>query len=165
MKVDLLGVKVLAIIDETLKLINSNPRYKKINSVYELPLDDKKSYSLLTKGDTLGIFQLEGASVSPSVPSVRPNNIHDIAAMLGIWRPGPLGMSYDKMYIERKNDPESDRDFYIPKYNHIFEKTYGLGIYQEQYMILLQEMCGFDPIKTDVWRKGVGRTVDFYSFL
>lgn len=164
-KVDLLGVKVLSIIDESLKYINLNPKYSKISSVYDFPLDDVKTYNLLSSGETLGVFQLEGASVSPSVPLVKPDSIHDIAAMLGVWRPGPLGMSYDKMYIERKHNPDSSRDFYIPRYNHIFRKTYGLGIYQEQYMILLQEMCGFDPIKTDVWRKGVGRTVDFYSFL
>jgi hypothetical protein len=157
-KVDLLGIKVLAIIDETLIHINkSRDSENKIKSVYDLPLDDKKTFELLCRGDTSGVFQLEGASVAPSVALVKPSSIHDIAAMLGIWRPGPLGMSYDKMYIERKNNPDSDRDFYIPRYNHIFEKTYGLGIYQEQYMILLQEMCGFDPIKTDVWRKGVGK--------
>ena len=120
---------------------------------------------MLATGDVLGIFQLEGNSIAPVVSKVKPESIDDISAILSVWRPGPMGMGYDKLFIDRKHNPESSKDFDIPKYNHLFRETYGLGIYQEQYMILLQEMCGFDPIKTDVWRKGVGRTIDFYSLL
>lgn len=86
MKIDLLGIKVLAVIDECLKFINSSRRYKNIDSIYNIPLDDKNTYDLLSSGSTLGVFQLEGASVSPSVPLVKPDSIHDIAAMLGVWR-------------------------------------------------------------------------------
>ena len=93
-----------------------------------------------------------------------PKTIDDISAILATIRPGPLGLGYDKLLIQAMSNNEHF-EFRFPKYTHIFKDTYGLGLYQEQYMILLSEMCGFDPIKTDVWRKAVGKTIDFYSFL
>jgi DNA polymerase-3 subunit alpha len=154
-KVDILGLKCLSILSKTKDLISENHKIEV--DYYSLPLDNRGAYELLHKGDTLGVFQLEGSSVAPAVSQVAPDDIHDISALLSIWRPGPLGMGYDKAYINRKHDDFSDRNFDIPRYTHIFSKTYGLGIYQEQYMIMLQEMCGFDDIKTDVWRKAVGK--------
>lgn len=74
--------------------------------------------------------------------------------------PGPLGLNLDKALIKAMSEGEHF-EFKFPKYQHLFSGSYGLGLYQEEYMLLLQEMCGFDPIKTDVWRKAVGRTIDF----
>ena len=85
-KVDLLGVKVLSIIDECLKYINLNPKYGKISSVYDFPLDDVKTYNLLSSGETLGVFQLEGASIAPYIPQCNPKSIDDIALILAIIR-------------------------------------------------------------------------------
>ena len=68
--------------------------------------------------------------------------------------PGPLGLNLDKALIKAMSEGEHF-DFKFPKYQHLFSGSYGLGLYQEEYMLLLQEMCGFDPIKTDVWRKAV----------
>ena len=86
MKIDLLGLKCLSIIDETLRLINSNPKYQKINSIYDLPLDDSKTYEMLANGDTLLSFQLEGGSIAPYVPKCKPKNISDISAILATIR-------------------------------------------------------------------------------
>lgn len=68
--------------------------------------------------------------------------------------PGPLGLNLDKALIKAMSEGEHF-EFKFPKYQHLFSGSYGLGLYQEEYMLLLQEMCGFDPIKTDVWRKAV----------
>ena len=81
-----MGVKVLSIIDESLKYINLNPKYNKISSVYDFPLDDTKTYDLLSSGETLGVFQLEGASIAPYIPQCNPKSIDDIALILAIIR-------------------------------------------------------------------------------
>lgn len=154
-KYDILGLKNLSTISKTTALVKKT-RGEDID-VEQLEFDCPEAFKLIADGNSLGIFQIEGSQgLRDFAAASKPTSIDDMAAVISLYRPGPMGMGALDKYLARKTGKE-DATFDIPKYHHIFKDTYGLLIYQEQLMILAAEMCGFNDIETDVLRKAVGK--------
>lgn len=154
-KYDILGLKNLSTISKTTALVKKT-RGEDID-VEQLEFDCPEAFKLIADGNSLGIFQIEGSQgLRDFAAASKPTSINDMAAVISLYRPGPMGMGALDKYLARKTGKENAM-FDVPKYHHIFKDTYGLLIYQEQLMILAAEMCGFNDIETDVLRKAVGK--------
>ncbi len=148
-KIDLLGLKTLTNIKETL---GKNSTRKDINS---LPLDDEKIYDLLKNGRTLGVFQLESSSATALTKKMAPEKFEDIVALLSLNRPGPMYSGMADEYIKRKHGLSSNEDEF--GLNQLLKETYGMIIYQEQIMQIAKEIAGFSPSKSDLFRQAISK--------
>ena len=119
-----------------------------------MPLDDRKTYELLAKADTVGVFQLEGAGMRDSLKRLKPDRFEDIIAMVALYRPGP--MDNIPTYINRKHG-EEPVDCLHPMLEPILKETYGVIIYQEQVMQIAQVMAGFSLGEADLLRRAMGK--------
>jgi len=128
-KYDILGLKALTVISETLDLINKK---EDVNfSLGDMGEEDSETYDLIASGNTLGVFQIEGSkALRDFAANCSPKSIYDISNVISLWRPGPLGLGADGEYLRRKITGESS--FTIPRYNYLFNNTHGLLVYQEQ---------------------------------
>lgn len=152
LKMDFLGLKNLTIIRETLSTIERLSGEK--IELAKIPLDDKKTFELLAKGDTTGVFQLESAGMRRYLKELKPTGINDIIAMVSLYRPGP--MPWIPMYIRGKQEPSSVT--YIHKsFEPILKETYGVAVYQEQILEIAREFAGFSLGEADILRKAVGK--------
>ena len=150
-KFDLLGLKTLTVIDKTLKRLKSkniNLNISKINS------NDEKVFSLLSTGETTGLFQLESAGMREAIKQMKPNKFDDIIALVALYRPGP--MSNIPIYNDCKNGIK-EPDFIHPTLKKILEPTYGIIIYQEQVMQIAQTLAGFTAGEADILRRAMGK--------
>ncbi|MBI5732217.1 MAG: DNA polymerase III subunit alpha, partial [Candidatus Magasanikbacteria bacterium] len=154
LKMDLLGLKNLTIIEDTLRLIEDG--YGEKIDISNIPLDDKKSFELLQVADTTGVFQLESSGMRRYLKELKPNELEDIIAMVALYRPGPMDLI--PQYIKRKFGRE--RITYLhPKLEPILKKTYGVAIYQEQLMQIARDLAGFTLAEADTLRKAVGKKI------
>ena len=154
LKMDFLGLKNLTIIEDTLARIYK-VQNKKL-SIEDIPPDDKETYKLLQKGETVGVFQLESDGMRRYLKQLKPTGLEDIIAMVALYRPGPMQLIPD--YIGGKN--KKKRIEYIhPKLQSILETTYGICVYQEQVMRIAQELAGFTLAEADVLRKAIGKKI------
>jgi len=151
-KFDVLGLKNLTLIEETLDLIEKT-KGKKID-LKKIPFDDKKTFSLLQRGETVGIFQLESAGMQRCLRELKPTEFEHIVAVLALYRPGPL--QFMKEYIDAKNGRKRV-EYLHPKLKPILESTYGICLYQEQIMKIAQELAGFSLAEADILRKAIGK--------
>jgi DNA polymerase-3 subunit alpha len=158
LKMDFLGLRNLTVLDDALAGIRSN-RGSEI-SLESLPLDDKPTYELLARGDTLGIFQFDGGPMRALLRSMRPDNFEDISAVGALYRPGPMGANAHNDYADRKNG----RKPVVPLHPELAEPladilgdTYGLIVYQEQVMAIAQKLAGYSPGKADLLRRAMGK--------
>lgn len=156
LKIDLLGLKNLTIIENTLRLIKEI-RDENIN-ISKIPLDDKKTFKLLQTGDTTGIFQLESSGMRRYFKELVPTEFEDIIAMISLYRPGPLEMGMVPRYIARKHGLEKV-SYLHPKLEPILKNTYGIGIYQEQMMQIARDLAGFSLAEADTLRKAIGKKI------
>ncbi len=150
-KFDLLGLKTLTVIDNTikrLKLKNINLDISKINH------NDEKVFSLLSTGETTGLFQLESAGMREAIKQMKPNKFDDIIALVALYRPGP--MSNIPVYNDCKNGFK-DPDYIHPTLKDILTPTYGIIIYQEQVMQIAQTLAGFTAGEADILRRAMGK--------
>lgn len=154
LKIDLLGLKNLTIIENTLFLI-SKLKGKKIN-LEKIPLDDKKTFELFKKAETTGVFQLESSGMKRYLKELKPSRFEDIIAMIALYRPGPMELI--PTYIRRKNKLEKI-SYLHPKLKPILEETYGIIVYQEQVMKIVQEIAGFSLSEADILRKAIGKKI------
>jgi DNA polymerase-3 subunit alpha len=154
LKMDLLGLKNLTIVENTINLINKN-RNLKIN-VESLPENDEKTFRLLQTAETTGVFQLESDGMKRYLKQLKPSIFEDIVAMIALYRPGP--MSIIPEYIDRKYK-RKNIEYLHPKLEEILVKTSGLPIYQEQLMEIAQKLAGFTLTEADVLRKAVGKKI------
>ncbi|MEK7149678.1 MAG: DNA polymerase III subunit alpha [Patescibacteria group bacterium] len=154
LKMDFLGLKNLTIIEETLKLIkdNGNEDIK----ISELPLEDKKTFELLKKGDTTGVFQLESSGMRRYLKELKPNEFEDIIVMVSLYRPGPMELI--PHYIKRKHGLE-EVSYIHSKLEPILKSTYGIGVYQEQMMRIARDLGGFTLAEADTLRKAIGKKI------
>jgi len=154
LKMDFLGLKNLTIIEDTLSRIYVLQN-KKIN-IETIPLDDKKTFNLFQKGETIGIFQLESAGMQRYLKELKPTEMEDIIAMVALYRPGPMQLISD--YIAGKHKKKKI-DYFHPKLKPILESTYGIPVYQEQIMEIAKELAGFTLAEADILRKAIGKKI------
>ena len=154
LKMDFLGLKNLTIIEETIRLINEM-RGEKIN-ISDLPLDDKATFELLRKGETVSVFQLESDGMRKYLKELKPTEFEDIIAMVSLYRPGPMELIAH--YIKRKYGQE-EITYLHPKLEPILKNTYGIGIYQEQMMRIARDLAGFSLPEADTLRKAIGKKI------
>lgn len=154
LKMDFLGLKNLTIIEETLKRIYKVQGFNV--DIENIPEGDKKTYKLLQKGETIGVFQLESAGMQRYLKQLKPSHFEDIIAMVALYRPGPMQLIPD--YISRKH--KKQQIVYLhEKLKPILENTYGIAVYQEQIMQIAQQMAGFTLAEADVLRKAIGKKI------
>jgi DNA polymerase-3 subunit alpha len=151
-KFDFLGLKTLTVLQKAVELIK---RGRGIGiDLAKLPLDDRKSYEMLARADTVGVFQLEGTGMRESLKRLKPDRFEDIIAMVALYRPGP--MDNIPTYINRKHG-EEPLDCLHPMLEPILKETYGVIIYQEQVMQIAQVMAGFSLGEADLLRRAMGK--------
>ena len=150
-KFDLLGLKTLTVINKTLKRLN----IKKIDlDISKINLADKNVYSLLSTGETTGLFQLESTGMREAIKQMKPNRFDDIIALVALYRPGP--MSNIPIYNDCKNGTKKP-DYIHPILEKILKPTYGIIIYQEQVMQIAQTLAGFTAGEADILRRAMGK--------
>jgi len=154
LKIDLLGLKNLTIIEDTLARIYK-VQNKKID-IENIPHDDKKTFELLQKGETTGVFQLESDGMKKYLKQLKPTKFDDIIAMVALYRPGPMGLIPE--YIQRKHGIKKI-EYPHPKCEKILASTYGIPVYQEQIMQIAQELAGFSLSEADILRKAIGKKI------
>ena len=158
LKMDFLGLRNLSVIDDCLRNITINSG--KTIDLYAIPLDDKKTFQLVGKGETLGVFQLDGAPMRALLRSMSPDSFEDISAVLALYRPGPMGVNSHNEYADRKNKRKKVEPIHpelSEPLQEILGDTYGLIVYQEQVMAIAQKVAGFSLGRADLLRKAMGK--------
>jgi DNA polymerase-3 subunit alpha len=157
-KMDFLGLRNLTIIDDALDNIESNRGHRPV--LEELELDDQAAYDLLARGDTLGVFQLDGGPMRSLLRLMKPDNFEDISAVIALYRPGPMGANSHTNYALRKNGLQAIDPIH-PEFKdslrEILDTSYGLIIYQEQVMAIAQRVAGFSLGQADILRRAMGK--------
>ena len=158
LKMDFLGLRNLTIIGDCIENIKAN---RGIDLDLEaLSLDDPKAYELLGRGDTLGVFQLDGGPMRDLLRRMQPTEFNDIVAVLALYRPGPMGMNAHNDYADRKNGRQAIKPIH-PELEEplaeILSETYGLIVYQEQIMFIAQKVASYSMGKADALRKAMGK--------
>lgn len=153
-KMDFLGLANLTIIQHVLKIIRKT-RNLELN-LDEIPLDDKKAFELLAKGQTIGVFQLESEGMRKHIKELKPTTIHDIMAMVALYRPGP--MAFIPEYVARKHDPTKIR-YLDPRMEKILKNSLGLIVYQDDVLMIAIELAGYDWQEVDKFRKAMGKKI------
>ena len=158
LKMDFLGLRNLSVLDDC--LINIKKNLGKEVVLETLPLSDKKTFELLARGDTLGVFQLDSAPIRALLRSMVPDSFEDISAVIALYRPGPMGEDSHNKYADYKNGrklpvpihPELEQPL-----NEILKDTYGLIVYQEQVLSIARKVAGFSLGRADLLRKAMGK--------
>jgi DNA polymerase-3 subunit alpha len=157
-KMDFLGLRNLTIIEDALNNIESNRGFRPV--LEELTFDDPEAYALLARGDTLGVFQLDGGALRSLLRLMKPDNFEDISAVIALYRPGPMGANSHTNYALRKNGSQPITPIH-PEFREslaeILDTTYGLIIYQEQVMAIAQKVAGFSLGQADILRRAMGK--------
>jgi DNA polymerase-3 subunit alpha len=158
LKMDFLGLRNLTVLSDAVAQIRSNRGEEVV--LETLPLDDGPSYGLLARGDTLGVFQMDGSPVRALLRAMAPDRFADIAAVLALYRPGPMGANAHNEYADRK----AGRKPVLPIHPElagplagILGDTYGLIVYQEQVMAIAQQLAGYSPGHADLLRRAMGK--------
>jgi DNA polymerase-3 subunit alpha len=153
LKFDFLGLKTLTVIEETLKYLKSTGKELDIKSI---PLDDMKTYKLLTSGQTTGVFQLESSGMKDILVRMQPNRFEDLIALVALFRPGPIQSGMINDFIQRKKGL-IPVEYELPQLKDILDETYGVILYQEQVMRIANTLAGFSMGQADVLRKAMGK--------
>ncbi len=152
LKMDFLGLKTLSIIDNTLEMIEKNHNLK--IEIEDIDFNDKKVYDLISNGDTLAIFQFESQGMQEYLKRLKPNNLEEITAMNALYRPGPMDNIPD--FIDRKFGRKKI-EYLHPLMESVLDKTYGIIVYQEQVMQLVQVIGNFSLGQADMMRRAMGK--------
>jgi DNA polymerase-3 subunit alpha len=154
LKMDFLGLKTLTILDRARSLVEKSRGVKL--DFERLPLDDKKTFELLQRGDTAAVFQLESSGMKELLVKMRPDSFEDIIAVLALYRPGPLGSGMVDSYVNRKRGIEPVRCAHLAL-EEILRETYGIMVYQEQVMRIANVLAGFTLDEADTLRKAMSK--------
>lgn len=154
LKFDFLGLKNLSIIASTISLVK---KMRNIDIDYDtIPIDDKKTFEMLARGETADTFQLNGTGMTRFLVDLKPSSIHDINAMVALYRPGPMQFIPD--YIARKHNPALIK-YLDPALKPILEKTYGILVYQDDLLMMANQLAGYSWGEVDKFRKAVGKKI------
>jgi DNA polymerase-3 subunit alpha len=154
LKMDFLGLANLTILGKARDIIQE--RHGVEIDLYKIPMDDKKTYELLASGETVGVFQLEGSGMRRYIKELKPSVFSDIAAMVALYRPGP--MEHIPRFIDAKNGKIPIR-YPHPALENILKDTYGVIVYQEQVLLIVQEFAGYTLGQADIFRKAMGKKI------
>jgi DNA polymerase-3 subunit alpha len=154
LKFDFLGIRNLSILADAVK------RVKKIENIdidiENIPLDDPKTFRMLARGETVGLFQLNGSGMTRFLKELKPSTIHDINAMVALYRPGPMEMI--PSYIERKHNPQLIH-YLDPRMKEYLDMSYGLLVYQDDVMLTAIHLAGYSWLEADKLRKAMGKKI------
>jgi DNA polymerase-3 subunit alpha len=154
LKFDFLGLKNLSIIADAIRLIELTEKIK--IDVDTIPINDKKTFEMLARGETADTFQLNGSGMTKFLVDLKPTSIHDINAMVALYRPGPI--QFIPEYIARKHD-HSRIKYLDPALQPILEKTYGILVYQDDLLMMANKLAGYSWGEVDKFRKAVGKKI------
>jgi DNA polymerase III subunit alpha len=158
LKMDFLGLRNLTVLDDALRHIKDNRGEELV--LETMPLDKAEAYDVLCKGDTIGVFQLEGGPMRSLIRSMQPSTFADVAALIALYRPGPMGMGSHLAYVERKHGRQR-MDPIHPEFADsladILAETYGVIVYQEQVMAIAQKVAGYSLGQADLLRRAMGK--------
>ncbi|MFY9462830.1 MAG: DNA polymerase III subunit alpha [Candidatus Sungiibacteriota bacterium] len=153
-KIDFLGIRNLSILEDAIKQVKFHHGVS--IDIETIPLDDKKTFSLLANGETMGLFQLGGSGMTRYLKDLRPTSIHDINAMVALYRPGPIDSI--PTYIQRKHNPRLVT-YLDPRMKDILEQSYGVLVYQEDVMLTAINLAGYSWLEADKLRKAMGKKI------
>lgn len=153
-KFDILGIRNLSFLGQSVLNVRKT---KNIDiNLRKIPLDDKKTFDMLSRGDTMGTFQLSGEGMTKWLKELKPSRVDDIMAMVALYRPGPMSMIPE--YIARKNDPNKI-SYFDPKMEKYLKKSYGLLVYQDDCLYTAIELAGYNWVEVDKFRKAIGKKI------
>ncbi|MDP2653909.1 MAG: DNA polymerase III subunit alpha [Candidatus Omnitrophota bacterium] len=156
LKMDFLGLRTLTVIDKAVKWIK---RRRNIDiNIETIPLDDKKTFELLSQATSAGIFQLESAGMRELLKKIKPNVFEDLISILALYRPGPMGSGMLDDFIKRKRG-EVNVQYPHPKLEGVLKETYGIIVYQEQVMQMASVMAGFSMVQADHLRRAMSKKI------
>jgi len=160
LKMDFLGLANLSIIQDTIEIVEAVSKTEtgeatKID-IEKIPLDDKKTFNILSRAETTGVFQLESSGMKRYIKDLQPTDIEDIIAMVALYRPGP--MQFIESFINRKHGREKI-EYMHPSMENALKNTYGIPVYQEQVMQISKDMAGFTGGEADTLRKAMGKKI------
>lgn len=153
-KLDILGIRNLSILQDSVKLAEQITGDK--IDLRNLPLDNKKTYEMLARGETMGVFQLSGGGMTKHLIELKPERIEDIMQMVALYRPGP--MSFIPEYIKRKHNPELVA-YLDPRMESFLKTSYGILVYQDDVLYCAMELAGYDWGEVDKFRKAIGKKI------
>lgn len=154
LKFDFLGLKNLAILADAVGLVKK--LYGKDIDIENIPLDDSKTFEMLARGETMGVFQLSGQGMTHHLKELKPSSILDINAMVALYRPGPMEMIPE--YIDRKHHTHKIR-YLDPRMESILDQSYGVITYQDDVMLIAIELAGYSWLEADMLRKAMGKKI------
>ncbi|MGB6838659.1 MAG: DNA polymerase III subunit alpha, partial [Microgenomates group bacterium] len=154
LKFDLLGLRNLSILGSAIQIVKET-RGLEID-LQNIPLDDKKTFDMLSRGDTMGVFQLSGSGMTRYLKELKPTKVEDLMAMVALYRPGPLAQI--PKYIERKNNPQKI-EYFDPRMKEYLGKSYGLLVYQDDVLTTAINIAGYTWEEADKFRKAVGKKI------
>jgi DNA polymerase-3 subunit alpha len=154
LKFDFLGIRNLTILGDAIKIAKTH--YNQIVDIENIPLDDKKTFDMLSRGETVGLFQLNGSGMTRFLKELKPSTIFDINAMVALYRPGPLEMIPE--YIARKHNPALI-SFLDPRLEPILDQSFGVIVYQDDVMLIAIHLAGYSWLEADKLRKAMGKKI------
>ena len=152
LKVDFLGLRNLTILEKAIEYLPKSTGLK--IDIHHVPLDDKKTYDLISRGETVGVFQLESSGMRRLAKDLKPNRMSDISAMVALYRPGPMDLI--PLFLANKKNPKQVK-YLHPDLKSILEETYGILVYQEQVMEIANKLAGYSMSKADNLRMAMGK--------
>ena len=153
-KLDVLGIRNLSILANAIKLVKTL-HHKEID-IHKMPLDDQKTFEILCKGETFGIFQLAGSGMTRYLMELKPEKIDDIMAMVALYRPGP--MAFIPEYIKRKHNPKLVK-YFDPRMENFLKASYGVITYQDDVLYIAMNLAGYTWKDVDKFRKAIGKKI------
>ncbi len=154
-KLDILGIANLTILANAVKIVEALHKDVKID-IKKVPLDDKETFELLARGETMGVFQLSSGGMTKYLIELHPERIEDVMAMVALYRPGPMGSIPD--YIARKHDP-SKITYFVPGLEKILDMSYGIITYQDDVLFMAIQLAGYNWEEADKFRKAIGKKI------
>ena len=156
LKMDILGLRTLSTIERCLELIEKSSGERP--GIDRVDLDDQATYEMLCRGETIGVFQLEGSAMRALIRSLQPDRFEDLIALVALYRPGPMSNNWHNAYANRKNRRE-EVTYPHPATEGVLGETYGLMIYQEQVMQIARDIAGYSMADADALRKAMGKKI------
>lgn len=153
-KFDFLGLKTLTVVQKAVDLIEQTKKQK--IDILQIPLDDQKTYEMISRGESIGVFQLESSGMKDTLRKMKPDRFEDIIALVALYRPGP--MDNIPKYVSVK-DGHEEADYLHPKLRPMLEETYGIMVYQEQVMQAAQILSGYTLGGADLLRRAMGKKI------